>query len=104
MSATQTGRARRSWTQTPAHIGDCVAPTDIKTAHPRNVLWITGVLPRGRVEVVSMDQIDRAPGRFGDLADIQEALRDGRLIPYSIPRRELAPVTRKIFETARGEA
>ena len=91
---------RRAWAQRPVHIGDCVAPTDIQRAHPRNVLWITGVLPRGLVEVVSMDQIDRAPGAFGSTDDIHEALRDGRLLAYGMPRHELAPVTRGMFEAA----
>ena len=82
------------------HIGDCVVPTHIRSPTPESVFWITGVLPRGRVEVVSMDQIDRALGRFGALADIQEALRDGRLLAYGMPRRELAPVTRRMFKAA----
>jgi len=89
---------RRTWARTRAHVGDCVAPNDIRAADPRNIMWATGVLPGDRLEVVSMDQIQRAPGQFHELGDVQEALRDGRLVPYAIPRREVSPVTEGLFE------
>ena len=103
MSAVTCGRepsTRRSWARMSVHIGDCVVPTHIRSPTPESVFWITGVLPRGRVEVVSMDQLDRAPGVFGSTDDSHEAIRDGRLLAYGMPRRELAPVTRGVFTAA----
>jgi len=89
---------RRSWARARAHVGDCVAPTDIQRAHARNIMWATGILPADQLEVVSLAQIDRAPGRFDGLDDVQEAIRDGRLVTYAVDRSSVSPVTQGLVD------
>ena len=59
---------------------------------------VTGVLPRRRVEVVTWARVRDALGTVRDLDDVQEALRDGRLVAYAMPRRELSPVTEGLLD------
>lgn len=59
-------------------------------------MLVTGVLPRDRVEVVT---VDRALGSLGEthtFDDVNEALADGRVLPRAMPRAELSPVTEGI--------
>jgi len=78
----------RSWRQTPVFAGDVAVHVD----DPSWWMVVTGVLPRAYVEVVNVDRVEQAPGEFRDVGDVEEALRDGRIVPKAIPRREVAPL------------
>ena len=65
-------------------------------------MFATGILPDDQLEVVSMAQIDSAPGRFGGLDDVQEAIRDGRLVTYAIDREDVSPATKGLVAAATG--
>jgi len=87
---------RRSWRQTPVFVGDIVA-------HVEQSTWwmvVTGVRPRGRVEVVNVERVEDALGALDDLDDVEQALRDGRIVPRSMPRREIAPVPTAAVEAS----
>jgi len=84
----------RSWRQTPVFVGDAVAHVDA----PTWMMFVTGVLPRGRVEVVTFERVHESLGEVTGLDSIQTALADGRIIPRAMPRRELAPVTESLAE------
>lgn len=80
----------RSWRQTPAWVGDIVGHVD----DPRHTMFVTGVLPRDRLEVVTVERLRQAVvGRVDGLDDIQEALADGRVAPRSVPRHKVSPLT-----------
>jgi hypothetical protein len=80
----------RSWRQTPAFVGDLVGHVD----DPRHTMYVTGVLPRGRLEVVTVERLGEAlVGRLRELEHIQEALADGRVAPRSVPRHKVSPLT-----------
>ena len=87
---------RRSWRRAPVFVGDVAGHVD----NPGWLMVVTGVLPRGRVEVVNLSRARDALGTVRDLDDVQEALRDGRLVPYAMPRRELSPVTEGLLDAA----
>ena len=91
---------RRSWRRAPVFVGDVAAHVD----HPQWLMVVTGVLPRGRVEVVNVSRARDALGTVRDLDDVQEALRDGRLVAYAMPRRELSPVTEGLLDAALNAA
>jgi hypothetical protein len=79
----------RSWRQTPAFVGDVVGHVD----NYRHAMFVTGVLPRGRLEVVTVERLRSALMGADELDDIQEALADGRVLPRSVPRRKVSPLT-----------
>ena len=57
-------------------------------------MFVTGVLPRGRLEVVTVERLRKAVvGRVNNLDHIHEALADGRVLPRSVPRRKVSPLT-----------
>ena len=89
----------RSWRQTPAFVGDVVGHVD----DPRHTMFVTGVLPRGRLEVVTVERLRSALMGADELDDIQEALADGRVLPRSVPRHKVSPLTHgladRVFET-----
>lgn len=87
---------RRSWRQTPTFVGDVAAHVD----NPTRLMVVTGVLPRGRVEVVTVDRAEQAVGDVRSYDDVNQALADGRIQPRSLPRRELSPVTAGIVDAA----
>ena len=89
----------RSWRQAPVFVGDLAAHVD----NPGWMMLVTGVFPRGHVEVVTWARARESLGTIRELDDVQEALRDGRLVPYAMPRRELSPVTEGIFEAVVGD-
>jgi len=90
---------RRSWRQAPVFVGDLAGHVD----NPGLMMLVTGVLPRGHVEVVTWTRARESLGTIRELDDVQEALRDGRLVPHAMPRRELSPVTEGIFEAVVGD-
>ena len=79
----------RSWRQTPVFVGDAVARID----NPTRLMLVTGVLPRDRVELVSVPRAEQAVGEIVDFDTLNDALADGRIVPRALPRREVAPVT-----------
>jgi len=80
----------RSWRHTPAWVGDIVA--HVEDAY--HTMIVTGVLPRGRLEVVPVERLRAAVvGRVDGLDDVQEALADGRVFARAVPRREVSPLT-----------
>ena len=87
---------RRSWRQTPVFVGDIVAHVD----KPSWWMVVTGVRRRGRVEVVNVTRVEDALGAIDDLDGVEQALRDGRIVPRSIPRREIAPVPAAAVEAS----
>jgi hypothetical protein len=91
---------RRSWRQTPAFVGDVAAHVD----DPTEFEVVTGVLPRGRVEVVSVERAKRAVGDVRSFDDVHRALADRRILPRALPRHELAPVTEGLVEKASSES
>jgi hypothetical protein len=89
---------RRSWEQTPVFAGDVAAYTD----RPTQFVVVTGVLPRNRVEVVSVPRAKRAVGDVSSLDDLNRALAEGRIMPRALPRREIAPVTEGLADAVAG--
>jgi hypothetical protein len=85
---------RRSWEQTPAFAGDVAAYVD----SPTQFVVVTGVLPRNRMEVVSVERAKRAVGEVRSLDDVNRALAERRIMPRALPPRELAPVTEGIVD------
>ena len=85
---------RRSWRQTPVFAGDVAAYVDA----PTQFVVVTGVLPRNRMEVVSVERAKRAVGDVRSLDDVNRALAERRIMPRALPRRELAPVTEGIVD------
>ena len=90
---------RRSWRQTPVFVGDAA----IKIDEPSCRVMVTGVRPRNRVEVVSEFRAERALDTFRDLADVEAAIRDGRLLPRSLRRTKLAPLTSPMVDKLADE-
>lgn len=80
---------RRSWRHTPVFVGDAAAHVE----NPAWIMFVTGVLPGGRVEVVTAERAEKAVGRIQSFEAINDALAEGRIIPRALPRRELAPLT-----------
>ena len=91
---------RRSWRQAPVFVGDVAAHVD----RPQWLMVVTGVLPRRHVEVVTWARVRDALGTFRGLDDVQEALRDGRLVGHAMPRRELSPVTEGVLDAVVNDA
>lgn len=90
----------RSWRQTPAFVGDVVGHVD----DPRHAMFVTGILPRGRLEVVTVDRLREAlVGRLSELDHIQEALADGRVAARSVPRRKVSPLTGAMWDQVLDE-
>jgi hypothetical protein len=87
---------RRSWRQTPVFVGDLAAHVD----HPNWLMFVTGILPRGCLEVVNVERARRAVGDIRSLDDLNSALAEGRIMPRALPRRELAPATEEIAQAA----
>ena len=57
-------------------------------------MFVTGVLPRGRLEVVTVQRLREAVvGRVNKFEHIHEAIADGRVAPRSVPRRKVSPLT-----------
>ena len=63
---------------------------------------VTGVLPRDRVELVSVPRAEQAVGEIVDLDTLADALADGRIVPRALPRREVAPVTESMAAYIQG--
>jgi hypothetical protein len=90
----------RAWRQTPAFVGDIVGHVD----DPEHAMFVTGILPRGRLEVVTVDRLREAlVGRLSELEHIQQALADGRVAARSVRRRKVSPLTRGIWDRVLDE-
>ena len=80
---------RRAWRQTPVFAGDAA----VFVGDPSRIVIVTGVLPRGCLEVVPLERAKRAVGDLRSLDALQDALADRRVIPRAARRRDLAPAT-----------
>jgi hypothetical protein len=85
---------RRSWRQTPVFAGDVAAYVD----DPTQFVVVTGVLPRGRLEVVSVERAKRAVGDVRSIGDVNRVLAERRIMPRALPRREVPADTEGIVD------
>lgn len=58
-------------------------------ADPRRLYFVTGVLPDGGLEAVSVKQIDSKTIRVDEWSAIPDAIAHGRLIPKRVDRQRL---------------